>query len=521
MLAEPHRVTHCFSAASVREMDRRTIEECGVPGIQLMKQAGRFAFENLLKQWPAVRRIVVCCGGGNNGGDGYIVAALARQRGLDVQVLTMSDPASLHGDCLLAAGLAMAEGVAVESLPISEIVGKLQPFLDRESRDEEVDGNTVLVDALLGTGLKGHLRDDMLQFIRAINDSDLPVLALDLPSGLCSDTGSSLGAIVRANMTATFVGLKRGLLTHLGPEHAGQIVYDRLQVPETLLLQDEGAVALLQEQGLPKLLPRSRHAHKGDFGHVMVVGGDVGFGGAAAMAAEAALRTGAGLVSVATQPMHVAALLSRRPELMVHGVVSGQELEPLLERASVIVVGPGLGRTPWSEQLLQKAAECDCPMVMDADALNLLAGGRVITDIHHANRVMTPHPGEAARLLGCSTDEVQADRFAAAEALQKQYGGVVVLKGAGTLVRTGAQTFLATGGNPGMASGGMGDVLSGIIVGLLAQGLSLEAAATTGVILHNAAADRASVEFGERSMLATDLFRYLPALLKPQVVVSW
>ncbi|MCB1615299.1 MAG: NAD(P)H-hydrate dehydratase, partial [Pseudomonadales bacterium] len=238
------------------------------------------------------------------------------------------------------------------------------------------------------------------------------------------------------------------------------------------------------------------------------------------MAAEAALRVGAGLVSAATQPVHIAGILSRRPEVMVHGVVSGQELEPLLGRASVLVAGPGLGRTPWSEQLLQKATECDCAMVLDADALNILADGRVVSRKKADHRILTPHPGEAARLLACTVDEIQSDRFAAAEALQKTFGGVVVLKGAGTLIATNDRVFLSVEGNPGMASGGMGDLLSGIIGGLLAQGFSLIDAAKTGVVLHNACADRAASRQGERGMIATDLLQFLPAMLNPRQTLA-
>jgi NAD(P)H-hydrate epimerase len=263
------------------------------------------------------------------------------------------------------------------------------------------------------------------------------------------------------------------------------------------------------------LPPRERNAHKGLFGHVLVIGGDTGMGGAVALAAEAAARTGAGLTGVATQPAHVAAILARRPEIMVTGVTSGQALEPLLARPSLLVVGPGLGHSAWSEQMLQQATLCGLPLVLDADGLNLLAAGRVVREPRRDNWILTPHPAEAARLLGVTTADIQQDRSAAARALQQRYGGVIVLKGAGTLVcGPDGITGSCTGGNPGMASGGMGDVLAGIIGGLLAQGLTATDAASLGVCLHAEAADIAARQ-GERGLLASDLLAPLRSLVNP------
>lgn len=279
---------------------------------------------------------------------------------------------------------------------------------------------------------------------------------------------------------------------------------------QTLNLQKLNFKTLLQF-----LPPRERTAHKGMFGHVMIIGGDKGMGGAVAMAAEAAARTGAGLTSAATQPAHVAAILARRPEIMVTGVTSGQELEPLLTRPSLLVVGPGLGRSAWSEQMLQQATLCGLPMVLDADGLNMLAADRVVREPKRDNWILTPHPAEAARLLGITTADIQQDRVAAVQSLQQRYGGVMVLKGAGTLI-CGADgaVSICNGGNPGMASGGMGDVLSGIIGSLLAQGLNLLDAASLGVCLHAEAADIAAKQ-GERGLLASDLIAQLQPLVNP------
>jgi len=254
---------------------------------------------------------------------------------------------------------------------------------------------------------------------------------------------------------------------------------------------------------------RARDAHKGDFGHILVIGGDHGFSGAARMAGEAALRTGAGLVTVATRPGHAALLNTVRPELMCHGIADAKALAPLLQRATVIAIGPGLGQSPWGRALLNAALETKLPIIVDADALNLLASESARRD----NWILTPHPGEAARLLGVSSVDIQSDRFQSAQALQEQYGGVVILKGAGTLIVDAEQSAaICTAGNPGMATGGMGDVLTGIVAGMVAQGLSLTDAAAAGVCLHAAAADRAA-QAGERGLLANDLQIELRLLL--------
>ncbi len=261
------------------------------------------------------------------------------------------------------------------------------------------------------------------------------------------------------------------------------------------------------------LRPRDRRAHKGDFGHALIIGGDMGMAGAALMAAEACVRTGAGKVSVATHREHILALIARRPELMAHGVESADALQQLISVASVIVIGPGLGQRDWSRVVLDEALKSDLPMVVDADALNLLAAREVA--VSRDNWILTPHPGEAARLLRTSTRHIATDRPATAVSLQRRFQGVAVLKGMGSLVATPEAIYRCKRGNPGMASGGMGDVLSGIIGGLLAQGVSLQDAACFGVELHAAAADMAAKQHGERGMLATDLLLPLRTLLNP------
>lgn len=484
-----------YTAQQTRELDRAAIDGHGIPGITLMARAADAAFRNLLATWPAPESITVLCGTGNNGGDGFLVADLAHKRGITTTVLQVGDPARITGDAALAREQAQANGVA------------LQPFEGQDLR-----GAAVVVDALLGTGLGGDVRGDYVAAIDAINASGAAVLAVDIPSGLCADTGRILGHAVRADLTVTFIGLKRGLFTFCAPDCTGAIEFADLGVPAQVYAQVPASCARLELEALLAELPeRPATAHKGNYGTVLVVGGDHGMAGAAAMAAEAALRCGAGLVRVATRPEHVAALVARVPEVMPRGVSDGADFEPLLEAADIVVAGPGLGQSPWSQHLLQRTLAANKPTVLDADALNMLAAG-VATLPAGGTFILTPHPGEAARLLGSSTGELQADRFAAAEALSSRFGSVAVLKGNGSLIAGDGALLLSDYGNPGMASGGMGDVLSGVLGALLAQGMPALAAAALGVCLHGAAADIAADD-GMRGLAATDLIPELRALL--------
>jgi len=485
-----------YTAAETRALDHCAIHAHGIPGITLMARAADAAFRYLLEAWPEPGRLQVLCGTGNNGGDGYLIADLAHKRGIDVTVVQLGDPEKIDGDARLARQQALANGVRVE------------PF-----GESGLDTDGVVVDAMLGTGLGGDVRGDYRRAIDAVNASGAAVLAVDIPSGLCADTGRVLGAAVRADLTVTFIGLKRGLFTLHAPDYTGALQFADLGVPAGVYDAVPTRCSRLElEALLERLPPRPASAHKGLFGTVLVVGGDRGMAGAAVLAAEAALRCGAGLVRVATRPEHVAALVARRPEAMPMGVDSDSDFTPLLDAADVLVVGPGLGASPWSTQLLQRALASGKPAVLDADALNMLAAGAVAGAPRGGVHVLTPHPGEAARLLGTDTAAVQADRFAAVAELQRRYGGVVVLKGNGTLVADGEATLLSDYGNPGMASGGMGDVLSGVIGALLAQRLPAVEAAALGVCLHGAAADLAAGE-GERGLLATDLLPHLRTLL--------
>ncbi len=388
--------TRLYTAAQVRALDNAFIAT-GVPATQLMKRAGRAAFEAILARWPEPEELTIYCGSGNNAGDGFVVAALAAAKRIPVNVVLVGDVEKLGDAARAAYEYARQEGVIM--MPPGP-----------------APSNGVVIDALLGTGIRGDVRPEYRQAIEQINARGLPVVALDLPSGLSADTGSECGVAIKAQLTISFIGLKRGLLTGRGPALTGELVFDDLGAPEAIYQEVETSLLAPEYGELRALLPeREADAHKGSFGHVMVIGGDTGRGGAALMAAEAAARSGAGLVSLATRPEHVSAALARRPEVMTCGVISGQELEPWLARPSVLVVGPGLGDSPWSEQMLQQALATDLPLVLDADALNLIAAGKLWPEGKtRDNWILTPHPGEAARLLKADTAAVQADRFAAA-----------------------------------------------------------------------------------------------------------
>jgi NAD(P)H-hydrate epimerase len=365
----------------------------------------------------------------------------------------------------------------------------------------------VYVDALFGSGLNRAPAGDAATLIAAVNAQSCPVLALDVPSGLDSDTGVAFDPCVRASATVCFVGWKRGLFTASGPDQCGERSLATLDIPTPAYTHAEPNAILLAPQALPR---RPRDSHKGRYGHVLAIGGDLGAGGAVRMCGEAAARVGAGLVSVATREANVGAILAARPELMPHGVHVPRNLEALLARASVLALGPGLGQDDWGQGLWQAALDAGKPTVLDADGLNLLAlRARALPE----QIVMTPHPGEAARLLETTTADVQADRFAAVRGMARVYGAVVVLKGSGSLVADPEGRVAACPwGNPGMASGGTGDVLTGVIAGLLAQGLTPWDAACLGVGVHARAGDLAA-RAGERGMLASDLFPYLRALV--------
>lgn len=484
-----------YTAAEIRSVESRACAELNFDERGLMEAAGGAAFAYLRERWPRAQRVVVVCGIGNNGGDGYVLARHAHIAGLDVKVLEVEH------------GYERARAAADARQALIDSGGKHAPFIA-----SGLDQCDLIVDAVFGIGLTRAPQGSFADAISAMDLASHAVLSLDLPSGLDTDTGHTPGAAVRAAATVCFLGLKRGLFTGHGPDLAGDIELRPLDVPAETLT-GAGALTLSEFEVRAALAERAHDTHKGDYGSVLVVGGDRGFAGAVALAAEAALRVGAGAVRVATRAEHMTALTVRRPELMVVGVETAADLAPWIQAASVIALGPGLGTGAWGRGLFGACLDSRKPLVVDADALSLLAlAPRKLFDA-----VLTPHPGEAARLLDdvhgtrWTNADVQRDRFAAVEALRARYGEVVVLKGAGTLVGDGDRIGVCDRGNPGMASAGMGDVLTGVIAGLRAQGLDATGAARAGVWLHAAAGDLAG-GVGQRGMVASDLFSPLRTL---------
>jgi len=485
-----------YRPESVRAMDAHAIATLGFGAYDLMERAGLAAWHLLRERWPEARRIGVACGPGNNGGDGYVLARLAQQAGCHVEVAIVPD-----GGPRAHAAVQAAEEYRLARGRTTYFDGNL-PDMD------------LWVDALYGIGLARKPEGLARALIERINGTRLPVLALDVPSGLDTDRGSAPGVAVRAQVTLSFVAAKRGLYTGAGRDYGGEVRLDTLGIPPGTFAGFAPAAHLYSPSQLASgLAPRHANAHKGEHGHVLCVGGEVGMGGAVRLCAEAALRTGVGLASVATRGAGVAALLAVRPEAMTHAVEDAAALRPLAERADILAVGPGLGQGAWGRELFEAAIASGKPLILDADALNLLAADpRPLP-----GAILTPHPGEAARLLGIDTAQVQADRFAAVEALAAKFDCVVVLKGAGTLVAApGHATAVIGAGNPGMATGGMGDVLTGVIAALHAQRLAPFDAAVHGALLHGAAGDAAAKVDGERGLLPSDLFRPLRRLANPE-----
>ena len=507
----PHAL---YRAEQVRALDRLVQEQLGVSEFGLMQRAGAAALACLRERWPGARRLLIFIGPGNNGGDGLVIAALAAKLGLKVRIVSLSAPDQLTGAAADARNMAGGLQLAMESF---------REFMDGPEPDCDL-----IVDAIFGIGLRRAAEGEQRAAIEWINASSLPVLAVDLPSGLGADTGAAFGAVVRADLTITFIGMKRGLLTHEGPEYSGELVFAELDAPEEIFRHStapRAEVERIDVHSTAGFLPRRRRAsHKGSNGHVLLLGGDSGMGGAILLAAEAALRSGAGLVSVVTRSCHRPAVLARRPEIMVTGTEDHRvDLPTLFDRATNIVIGPGLARGEWSRNLLRTALAAqssrDIPMVLDADALGLLASeaGDGVWEPRD-DQVLTPHPGEAAVLLGSSVAAVQRDRFAAVAELQRRFGGHCLLKGAGSLIcgpGRPARFQLCSEGNPGMGSAGMGDVLSGIIAGLHAQGLPLGESLRCAVCVHGEAADLAAAEAGERGLIATDLLPCIRRLVNP------
>ncbi|MEM1081640.1 MAG: NAD(P)H-hydrate dehydratase [Pseudomonadota bacterium] len=480
-----------YRAEQVREIDALCLKRLDIVGHELMQRAGLALFKRVQSRFADARSLSIVCGGGNNAGDGYVLGALARAAGYDVQLIALKPLDQLQGDAQRAAQAFEEQGGTLLEKSVVPLSGAL------------------VVDAMLGTGLDRAVDGLYLDWIDHINGANRPVIAVDVPSGLNADTGMPMGGAVRADLTVSVIGQKRGLITGLAGDYVGVLEWDGLGAPDSVYSEVSPDAYRLHECSLSQSLPpRQASTHKGDLGHVVVAGGDDQCPGAVHLAARAALMTGSGLVSVATRHAHALALAGSLPEAMWANAEAFDSLDARVDRADVIALGPGLGQSDWSVRLWHRLTQRDQPIVLDADGLNWLQQSpRACT-----GWVLTPHPGEAARLLQCSTAKVQQDRYAAVRALAQRFDAVIVLKGAGTLIADPAgQVCVCPYGNPAMATAGMGDALTGIIASLIGQGQTPLDAAINGVLLHALAGDHAAVD--RRQILATELIDALPAVL--------
>ena len=482
-----------YSTKVVCQIDRTAIDGCGISGYALMNSAAMATLNEAFSFFPDAKKWQFVCGAGNNGGDGYVLARLAAQQDITVSVLSFIPSNKLKGDAAIAYSDFVADGGLVEIWD-----GSLDPDAD------------LIVDAILGSGLVRDLEGQFSDAVNAINAHASPVLVIDIPSGLDGDSGGIRSTAVHADLTVTFVGLKSGLFLNHGPDCVGELRFSDLLISDKCYDNAEVLLRRINYDAFKNELPaRKRTAHKGDFGHLLLIGGGPGMPGAIQLSGEAALRCGAGRVSIATHPSHHTLISAVRPELMCHAIEKISDLKPLLSKVDTLAIGPGLGTNKWGRNLFNEVVKLDLPMVVDADALNLLAN----SSVRHDNWILTPHPGEAGRLLGVTAGVIQEDRLSAVTALRDKYGGTIVLKGAGSLVSSmDGPTWISTSGNSGMASPGMGDALTGVIAALLAQGVPSERAAAFGVEIHARAGDLA-IRTGQRGLIASDVLRELRPLV--------
>lgn len=490
MMFYTHRL---YSTQQIRELDRIAIEGSadvsGIPSYELMQRAAKAVFEFSSHKFPQAHSIIVLTGAGNNAGDGYLYAQIAMQHGCDVSVCSLAEPHQLKADARQA------------YLDWLDLGGKFAEDIDQSLRNADL-----IIDAILGTGLTRSIDQDWADIINDVNRLDTPVIAVDIPSGLHANTGAVLGAAIEADYTVCFIALKKGMFTGLARDYCGEIIFNDLGIsPSIYTLLNEEAHLLTDEDALKLIQPRRPCTHKGQTGHLLIVGGNYGMCGAVILAAQAALRSGVGRVTVVTRPEHVAAIVAVQPEIMALGLEEPVIPDDLLQRVNVIAAGPGLGRDEWGKQLFEQVIYQPHHKLLDADALFHLPDHAV--DLSES--VITPHPGEAARLLGVEVEQIEADRYSSIDQLYQEYNAITVLKGAGSLIYDGYnQVDVCPFGNAGMATAGMGDVLSGLIASLMAQGYSTSDAARSGTCLHAQAADDAA-EKGQTGLLASDLISYI------------
>ncbi|TAL15922.1 NAD(P)H-hydrate dehydratase [bacterium] len=500
-----------LDAARMGRLDRYTIGEIGLPGAVLMETAGRAVAREAVtrfKAMPGDGHVSILCGGGNNGGDGFVAARGLSNRGYPVRVYLAGEKAKVKGDAALHMNAFLKSG--------GNVAEALSPPPD------PFGGSSFIIDALLGTGVEGEVREETAGWIRRVNSSSLPVVSVDIPSGVSSDTGRVMGEAVKAALTVTFGYYKKGHFLGEGAALAGEVVLADIGIPPGSAARENPDLFLLAKSDFRGLFARTPSSHKGDYGHLLILAGSTGKMGAAALASLAALRSGAGLVTAA-YPSGAAEEARFPMEAMTAPVGKGGEwsagavegLIGLVGNSDAIVLGPGMGTGPGPADFLEKLFSLGNlpPCVIDADALNILASNPALWKKRPEEAVLTPHPGEAGRLLGLTTARIQEDRSGALLGLVEKFSSAVILKGASTLVGSpGEIPRIVSKGNPGMATAGSGDVLSGIAGAFLARGLGVLKAAEAGAFIHGSAGDAASGLWGVESLIASDITEALPQI---------
>jgi hydroxyethylthiazole kinase-like uncharacterized protein yjeF len=508
------------TAKIMRELDRRAIEEFGIPGLVLMENAARGTVSAMFRHFPDLRtkRVGILAGRGNNGGDALAVARYLLNRGIVCQVSLLAPKEEIKGDA--AANLEILRRMGAE-------IGEILNLEAWESQKGKMAENDLWVDGIFGTGLKGPVQGFFHEIIEFVNSLGRPVVSLDIPSGLDADNGQVLGICIQAGLTVTFGLAKRGLLVQPGAQYCGKLVIVDISLPNSAIEAEAIKDSLIEgAEFLPFLFPRNANAHKGDFGHLLVLSGSPGKTGAATMVCQAALRIGTGLITLGIPASLNPILEVKLTEVMTEplpetkdqtlGLSAQQRITELCSRKSALVIGPGLSLNPETARLIQRMIRnTDLPAVIDADGLNALVGKIASIKKKRKGLILTPHPGEMARLLGTSVQEIQKNRIQVARNFAQENGLILVLKGARSIVASPeGNIFINPTGNPGMASGGMGDVLTGMVGGFLAQGLPPLEAAKLGVYLHGLVGDFVAYQKGERGIAATDVVEETPRVLR-------
>jgi NAD(P)H-hydrate epimerase len=477
-----------FTPDKVYQLDKAAVEQDGFAEIELMQRAGRRVWQAIAERWPQLCRITVFAGAGNNGGDAFVVALSARREGVDVQLLIQGDLSRQSETSRHFRGQWEQAGGEFEDWNGQELSGE------------------VIVDGLLGIGLQRELDDHWQTLIETINGYQVPRIAIDIPSGLNGLTGNPQPVAVEAQLTVTFIGAKTGQYLADGPDYCGELIYEDLGVSAGVRQSVPVALDVIESCQLPST--RKKNSHKNHYGHLLIIGGDQGMSGAVALAAQAALCSGAGLVTALVHP-DCRNNLASFPEIMVLG---WEAMETRLSDASIVVVGPGLGVSDAATHCLNLLRQVKLPMVVDASALKI----DFLQSLKSKQVVITPHPGEAAGLLSVdSAAEVQADRLDTCDRLSSTFSTTCVLKGSGTLIaEQGKVTAINTHGNAGMASAGMGDVLSGIIAAMMGQGLTPFEAAKTAVFIHALSAESYCRKHDQIGLVASDIIKHIPAVVK-------